>query len=57
MKRIWRLVIEFTGRCDGQDLVEYGLLAALIVVIAFVAVASVGTTLNTLFYSTFPGAI
>jgi Flp pilus assembly pilin Flp len=57
MKRIWRLAAQFTGRCDGQDLVEYGLLAALIAVIAFVAIASVGTTLNTLFYSTFPGAI
>jgi Flp pilus assembly pilin Flp len=57
MNRIWRLAAEFTGRCDGQDLVEYGLLAALIAVIAFVAIASVGTTLNSLFYNTFPGAI
>jgi Flp pilus assembly pilin Flp len=57
MKRIWRLATEFTGGCDGQDLVEYGLLAALIAIVAFVAVRSVGSTLNSLFYSTFPGAI
>ena len=32
------------ARCDGQDLIEYGLLAALIAVIAIVAMSAVGTT-------------
>jgi Flp pilus assembly pilin Flp len=57
MKRIWELVAGFTERSEGQDLIEYGLLAALIAVIAIVAMTTVGTTLNTLFYQTFPGAI
>jgi pilus assembly protein Flp/PilA len=42
---------------DGQDLIEYGLLAALIALIAIAAVSTVGTTLNSLFYGTFPSAI
>jgi len=57
MKRIWTLVAEFAARCDGQDLIEYGLLAALIAIIAIAAMTGVATTLNTLFYQTFPGAI
>ena len=45
-----------TGR-DGQDLIEYGLLVALIAIIAIAAVTSIGTTINSLFYQTFPGRI
>jgi Flp pilus assembly pilin Flp len=37
---------------DGQDLVEYGMLAALIALIAFGAVATVGNTINTVFWQT-----
>jgi Flp pilus assembly pilin Flp len=57
MSRLWKVVAEFTERCDGQDLIEYGLLAALIAVIAIAAMTGVATTLNNLFYQTFPGAI
>jgi Flp pilus assembly pilin Flp len=35
---------------DGQDLVEYGLLVALIVIVAIAATASVGSTINTIFW-------
>jgi Flp pilus assembly pilin Flp len=35
---------------DGQDLLEYGLLAALIAVIAIGAVSTVGRTINTVFW-------
>ena len=42
---------------DGQDLIEYGLLVALIAIVAIVAVTTVGTTINTLFFQTFPNAI
>jgi pilus assembly protein Flp/PilA len=35
---------------DGQDLLEYGLLAALIAVIAIGAVTMVGNTINTVFW-------
>jgi Flp pilus assembly pilin Flp len=54
---MWKIVAGVVTRCDGQDLIEYGLLAALIAVIAVAAMTGVATTLNTLFYQTFPGAI
>ena len=37
-------------RDRGQDLLEYGLLAALIALAAFVAVTTVGNTINTVFW-------
>ena len=42
---------------DGQDLIEYGLLAALIALVAFVAVTNVGATVNAVFWQTFAGVI
>lgn len=41
---------------DGQDLLEYGLLAALIAIIALGAVAIVGNTLQTVFWSAIAAA-
>jgi Flp pilus assembly pilin Flp len=40
-------------RCseEGQDLLEYGLLASLIALVAFGAVASVGNTINSVFWT------
>jgi len=49
MKRIYGFIAEFASRCDGQDLMEYGLLAALIAVIAVAAMTGLATTLNNLF--------
>ena len=37
---------------DGQDLLEYGLLAALIAVVAIGTVATVGQTIFTMFWET-----
>ena len=37
---------------DGQDLLEYGLLAALIAIIALGAVQAVGSTINRVFWTT-----
>ena len=37
---------------EGQDLLEYGLLAALIAIMAFGAVTSVGNIINTVFWTT-----
>jgi pilus assembly protein Flp/PilA len=49
-----RIVLEkiaHVGRSEeGQDLVEYGLLAALIAVVAIGAVTSVGNIINTVFW-------
>ena len=36
---------------DGQDLLEYAMLCALIALVAFGAVQSVGTTINNVFWS------
>lgn len=37
---------------DGQDLLEYGLLAALIAIIALGAVTTVGNTIHQVFWTT-----
>ena len=42
---------------DGQDLIEYGLLVALIAMVAILMVTAVGTTVNTLFWDTFTSVI
>jgi Flp pilus assembly pilin Flp len=36
---------------DGQDLLEYGLLMALIAIFAIGAVAALGTTISTVFWT------
>jgi Flp pilus assembly pilin Flp len=41
---------------EGQDLLEYGLLAALIALVAFGAVAGVGSTIYTVFWKTIAAA-
>ena len=43
---------QFRRSEDGQDLLEYGLLAALIAVIAIGAVSSVGNVIHTVFWTT-----
>ena len=40
----------------GQDLLEYGLLASLIAMVAFAAVTEVGNTINTVFWSAIASA-
>jgi Flp pilus assembly pilin Flp len=44
-------------RDEGQDLIEYGLLVALIAMVAILVVTAVGTTINTLFWETFINVI
>jgi Flp pilus assembly pilin Flp len=44
-------------RDEGQDLIEYGLLVALIAMVAILVVTAVGTTINTLFWETFTSVI
>ena len=41
---------------EGQDLLEYGLLAALIALVALVAVAGVGTTIMNVFWTAIAAA-
>ena len=57
MDAVLTLVQRLVRAPDGQDLIEYGLLVALISVIAIVAITAVGTTVNTVFWQTFANAI
>ncbi len=42
---------------DGQDLFEYGLLAALIAVFALGAVAALGNTISTVFWTAIANSV
>jgi Flp pilus assembly pilin Flp len=53
MTAIGRLVL----RDDGQDLLEYGLLAALIVVVTMAGLTTLGTTIYNVFWSSIGQAI
>jgi Flp pilus assembly pilin Flp len=44
-------------REDGQDLLEYALLVALIVLVAIGAVATVGSTIKTVFWDVIAAAV
>ena len=57
MDAVLTLVHRLVRAPDGQDLIEYGLLVALISVIAILAMTAVGTTVNTVFWQTFANAI
>ena len=49
---IFVVVGRLVRRDDGQDLIEYGLLMALIAIVALAAVGAVGTTINNVFWQT-----
>ena len=51
MQTAFSFLRQFSTREDWQDLLEYGLLAALIAIFAIGAVQSVGNTINTVFWS------
>ena len=42
---------------SGQDLIEYALLVALVVLVAIGAVTAVGTTINSVFWSYISGVM
>jgi Flp pilus assembly pilin Flp len=52
MQHVIAAAIRLVRRDDGQDLLEYGLLVVLIAVFALAAVATLGTTINTVFWQT-----
>jgi len=57
MGAVVALVHKLVFRPDGQDLIEYGLLVALIAIVAVFAVSAVGVTVNNVFWQTFANAI
>jgi Flp pilus assembly pilin Flp len=50
MHRLLPLIGRLVTRDDGQDLLEYGLLAVLIAVVAIVGIETVGQTIYTAFW-------
>jgi len=46
MRVLVAIVRELAHRDEGQDLIEYGLLAGLIVIVAITAVTAVGNIVN-----------
>jgi Flp pilus assembly pilin Flp len=51
-----RMATEVPSSEEGQDLLEYGLLAALIAVVAIGAVTALGQTIYTVFWQVIQGA-
>ena len=52
MERVIAAVVRLARRNDGQDLLEYGFLMALIAIVAMSAVAALGTRINTVLWQT-----
>jgi Flp pilus assembly pilin Flp len=50
MERVMLAIERLVRRSDGQDLLEYGLLAALIAVAAIAGVTAVGQTIFSVFW-------
>jgi len=51
MERVLAAVTRLVRREDGQDLLEYGLLAVLIAVVVIAGITSVGETVMTVFWT------
>lgn len=51
MQRLTTLALRLIEREDGQDLLEYGFLMALIAVVAIVGVTTLGNTINTVLWT------
>ncbi len=50
MQRAWRLLRRLVRADHGQDLVEYGMLAALIAVVAVAAISTLGQSIRTMLW-------
>ena len=50
MAQVLTAIGRLVQRNDGQDLIEYGLLAALIAVVAMVGVTALGDTIYNIFW-------
>jgi len=50
MDRIVTLIVVWSSREEGQDLLEYAILVALIALVAVGAVQTLGNTINTVFW-------
>ena len=51
MVQLTTMIRRLARRDDGQDLLEYGLLVALIALVAFAGLSTLGSTIQTVFWS------
>ena len=51
MQAVVKLISRLVVKDDGQDLTEYGLLAALIAIVALAAVTQLGETIRTVLWT------
>ena len=54
--RTWQALRQWLRNDSGQDLLEYALLASLIVIAAIGAVGTIGTTIKTIFWDAIANA-
>jgi Flp pilus assembly pilin Flp len=57
MARLMKAIERVLSQESGQDLIEYGLLAALIAVVAMVSVGALGNTIYIVFWEKIGAAI
>ena len=57
MTRLVTAIERLVVRNDGQDLLEYGLLAALIALVAVASITAVGSTVYTVFWQGIGNAV
>jgi pilus assembly protein Flp/PilA len=57
MRQVLRALGRVARRDDGQDLIEYGLLAALIALVAIAGVSTLGNTISTVFWDSIGQAV
>ena len=57
MERVTAAIQRLARETDGQDLLEYGLLACLIAVVAIAGITTLGNTVYTVFWSSIGQAI
>jgi Flp pilus assembly pilin Flp len=57
MTRVMQAIGRLLVRDNGQDLIEYGLLAALIAIVAMVSVSALGDTIYNIFWKQIGQAI
>ena len=57
MKRLTTAIARLLRECEGQDLLEYALLAALIALVAIAGVTAVGQSVYDLFWRNIGSAI
>ena len=51
MTQMMAVISRLTRRDDGQDLIEYGLLVALIALVCLAGVTTLGSTIQTVFWN------